>query len=86
MTSKSENITIRELAINFGIELLIYGVLVVGYFYLVLRLLGPWLSHLFQNDLVTYAVIGLSLIVAQGIVLEQVTSLILNWLNLNRLE
>ncbi|MEJ2262376.1 MAG: hypothetical protein P8X95_02960 [Anaerolineales bacterium] len=86
MTSKSENITIRELAINFGIEILIYGVLVVGYFYLVLRLLGPWLSHLFQNDLVTYAVIGLSLIVAQGIVLEQVTSLILNWLNLNRLE
>jgi hypothetical protein len=86
MSSKPKNITVRKLAIDFAIELLIYGVLVVGYFYLVLRLLGPWLTHLFQNDLVTYAVIGLSLVVAQGVILEQVTSLILNWLNLNRLE
>jgi len=81
-----EKSKIRKLIINFIIELVIYGILVVAYFYLVLRYLRLFLTDLYHNNLVIYAFIGLILIVVQAVVLEAVTSFLLDRLRLERLE
>ena len=81
-----EKSKIRKLIINFIIELVIYGILVVAYFYLVLRYLRLFLTDLYHNNLVIYAIIGLILIVVQAVVLEAVTSFLLDRLRLERLE
>jgi hypothetical protein len=61
----------------FVLEFLVYGALVIGYYFAVLHLLGDWLHHLFQNDRRVYAGMALALIVAQGILLELLTRLLL---------
>jgi hypothetical protein len=76
----------RTLVRNFVVEILIYGALVVGYFLLVLRLLGGPLDLLFQRNLMLYGIVGLVLIAAQGMLLDAVTSYILRWLRLDKLE
>ena len=81
-----EKSKIRKLIINFIIELVIYGILVVAYFYLVLRYLRLFLTELYHDNLVVYAIIGLILIVVQAVVLEAVTSFLLDRLRLERLE
>ena len=77
---------VRTLIRNFAIEVLIYGVLVLGYFFLVLRYLGQPLEGLYTSNLVVYAFVALALIVIQGVVLEFVTSFLINRLGLERLE
>ena len=47
-----KNPKIRKMIGSFAIELLIYAVLVVAYFFAVLRLLGDPLSHLYSSNLV----------------------------------
>jgi hypothetical protein len=59
---------------SFLIELLVYSVLVVGYFFLVLHLLGDWIARLFEGDRRLYAFVALALIVGQGIILELLTA------------
>lgn len=76
----------RKLIRNFTIEVLIYAVLVVGYFFLVLRFLGEPLAKLFTTDLTLYAFVALALILAQGAVLEFLTTFLLNRLGLESLE
>jgi hypothetical protein len=71
---------------NFVIELIVYSILVVAYFVVALRLLGEWLARLFHSNLVTYALISLGLIVAQGVLLDLITSFLLDRLNLSGLE
>lgn len=71
---------------NFVIELVIYGVLVALYYVLALRLLSSPLQHLFQERLPVYAVVALLLIVAQGVLLEALTSFLLDRLGLQRFE
>jgi hypothetical protein len=71
---------------NFAIELLIYAGLVVGYFYGVLRLLGEPLKRLYENNLLLFALVALMLMVTQAVILEAVTSFIVNQLGLERLE
>jgi hypothetical protein len=71
---------------NFMIELIVYSILVVAYFVVALRLLGEWLARLFHSNLVTYALISLGLIVAQGVLLDVITSFLLDRLNLSWLE
>ena len=70
---------------NFLVELVVYGVLMVVYFFVALRYLAEPLAQLFHNDLVVYAVIGLGLIVVQAVFLEFVTSLLFDFLGLHRL-
>ncbi len=77
---------IRTLIRNFVIELVIYGLLVVGYFYLVLRLLGEPLKRMFDENMLLYAVVALVLIVAQSVLLEAVTSFLVSRLKLERFE
>ena len=64
----------------FLIELVIYAVLVVGYFFLVLHLLGGWLYELQQHHRYTYAGTAILLIIGQAVVLENVTSILLRLL------
>jgi hypothetical protein len=77
---------VRTLIRNFVIEVLLYSALVVVYFLLVLRLLAEPLAELFKNNLTVYAFVALGLIVAQGAVLESVTSFLIRRLGLERLE
>ena len=76
----------RILLRNFVVELIVYGVLVAAYFVVVLRLLGEPLVRLFHSKLVTYAFIGLGLIVVQGVLLDAITSWLLDQLRLERPE
>jgi len=61
---------------TFVIELAIYSVLVVGYFFLVLHLLGKWLYSLESQHRYVYAVVALLLIAGQAVVLDFVTTIL----------
>lgn len=67
---------------NLLIELVLYGILVVIYLAVVLRLLSEPLTQLFHTNLMTYAILGLGLIVAQGALLDIITSFLLKRLHL----
>jgi hypothetical protein len=82
----NNNTSIKKFLLTLAIELSLYTVLVVAYFLVVLRLLNGILTGLFQSNLVTYAFLGLGLVVTQGVVLEWVTSFILSRLNIERVE
>lgn len=76
----------RKIIRNFIIELVVYGALVVVYFILILQSLGGWLTMLYQDNLPVYAVVALVLIVVQAVVLEKVTTFLIERLGLERLE
>ncbi|MCA9990126.1 MAG: hypothetical protein H6666_00825 [Ardenticatenaceae bacterium] len=76
----------KKLIRNFALELGLYALLVFGYFWTILQLLGDWLAQLYATNLPLYAVIALLLIVAQGVLLESVTTLLVRLLRLERLE
>jgi heme A synthase len=67
----------RRALFSFLIELLVYSVLVTGYFFLVLHLLGSWLFNLDKEHVRLYAIISVGLIVVQAVLLEWVTTLLL---------
>ncbi len=71
---------------NFAIEIILYGILIAIYFFLVLRSLSPWLTTLYDENLSLYAVVALVLIVAQSVVLEWITGFLVERLGLERLE
>ena len=77
---------IRKMIVSFAIELVIYAVLVIGYFLVVLRILGEPLNVLYKRNLGLYAFLALVLIVVQAVVLESVTSFIMGLLGLDKLE
>ncbi len=64
----------------FLIELAIYAVLVVGYFFLVLHFLGDWLYQLETRHRYTYGGVAILLIIGQAVVLESVTTFLLRML------
>jgi hypothetical protein len=59
------------------VELPIYGVLVVAYFFLVLHFLADWLGHLHKNHTVLYSLVAIALIIGQAVALESVTTMLL---------
>jgi len=65
---------------SFLLELVVYALFVTGYFLLVLDFLGSGLYHLYQTNKTTYAVVALFLIIAQGVLLELLTSALLRFL------
>lgn len=75
---------IRTLIRNLALELAVYTALLVLYFFLVLQYLGDFLADLFVSQSVVYAILCLGLIVAQGVLLEAVTSFLLRLLRLDR--
>jgi hypothetical protein len=64
----------------FLIELAIYAVLVVAYFFLVLHFLGEGLRQLEVHHRYTYAGTAILLIIGQAVLLENVTTLLLRLL------
>jgi hypothetical protein len=77
---------LQRLVRNFAIELVVYGLLLVVYFFAVLRFLGGILNDLYLDNTTLYAGIGLILIITQAVVLEAVTSYLIRLLRLDRLE
>ena len=75
---------IKILIRNLVVELVVYSILLVVYFFVVLQFLGDILSDLFLNRTIVYAVLGLGLIVAQGVLLEALTSFLIRLLRLDR--
>jgi hypothetical protein len=61
----------------FLIELVVYAVLVVAYFFLVLHFLGDWLHGLETRHRYTYAAVAILLIIGQAVLLENVTTFLL---------
>jgi hypothetical protein len=61
----------------FAIELAIYALLVVAYFFLVLHLLGDWLYHLEGQHRYVYAGAAILLIIGQAVLLESVTTFLI---------
>ena len=59
---------------SFLVELVIYSVLVVFYFFLILHFLGDWLQQLEKENIRFYAVFSITLIIGQAILLEWVTT------------
>jgi hypothetical protein len=70
----------------FAVELLVYGALVVAYFFLVLHLLGDWLHQLSLHHRSVYASVAILLIIGQAVVLEGITTLLLRLLRGGRSE
>ncbi len=62
---------------DFSIELAIYGLLVVAYFFLVLHLLGDWLYQLESQHRYVYAGVAILLIIGQAVLLESVTTFLI---------
>jgi hypothetical protein len=61
----------------FAVELVIYAVLVVAYFFLVLHLLGQWLYELEIHRRYTYAALAILLIIGQAVLLESLTTFLI---------
>ena len=74
----------RRLIANLVLEIIIYGVLIFGYFTLVLRYLDAWLVDMFNTNLVTYAFIGLGLIFTQAVILDFITSYLMKYIKLDQ--
>ena len=60
----------------FTAELAIYAVLVTGYFFVVLHVLGNWLYWLETQHRVIYAFAAILLIAGQAVVLDAVTTIL----------
>lgn len=76
VTKKEKFKTLRA----FLVELAIYAVFVIGYFFLVLHYLSGWLQDLHLNHVRIYALMTIVLIIGQAVFLESVTSWLLRLL------
>ena len=74
----------KNAVISILIEVAIYAVLIVAYFFLALHFLGDWLAEIYQRDRRVYAVVSLLLIVGQGLLLETLTTALLRWIHSKR--
>ena len=77
---------VRKLIRNFLIELVLYGILVTLYTVFVLQYLQEPLHQLSLTNHPIYAFVALGLIIAQAVVLESITSFLINRLGLERLH
>jgi len=76
----------KRILLRFLVELTVYGLLLLAYFLFVLRFLGDPLSQMSQANLWLYAVLGLGLMVAQAVLLDIITSFLVEQLGLERLK
>lgn len=69
---------------NLLFEIIIYSLLIFGYYILVLRWLGDWITSIFNSNLYIYAFAGLGLIFAQAVLLDIVTSFLMKYIKLEQ--
>jgi sorbitol-specific phosphotransferase system component IIC len=67
-----------------AIELLIYAPIVMVYLLLVLQYGSDALLHLFQQSTVVYTIVGIVAILAQGVLLDLLTTWLLRRFGLRR--
>jgi hypothetical protein len=67
----------RRALLAFLIELALYSVLVIAYFFLVLHFIGPWLGDIYRDHVRLYALLSVGLILGQAVLLEWVTTFLL---------
>jgi hypothetical protein len=58
----------------FAGELVLYAILLWGYFVFVLHYLADWLKHVFDHDRWLFAVVALALMIGQAAGLEIISS------------
>jgi hypothetical protein len=61
----------------FAIELLLYGILVTAYFFLILHYLSDWLQDLHLHHVTAYATAAIVIIIGQAVLLESITTWLL---------
>ena len=71
---------------NLIVELVVYGTLVTFYALGVLRFLADPLANLYYDNLTVYAWVALFSVVGQGMILEMVTSFLIDRLRLVRFD
>ena len=81
-----KNPSLRPILRKLAIEMLIYGILLIGYFLVVLRYLAEPLANFFDSNLTAYAFIGLGLIVAQAVLLDFTVAFLIKLLGLGHSE
>ena len=80
MTNGGDERATEKLSLaSFLLELGVYAALVTGYFFLVLHFLGGALRDLYLTRRVAYAFVALALIVGQGLLLQEITALLLRF-------
>ena len=67
----------RQAIRSFLIELALYSLLVIAYFFLVLHFLGPGLGQINKEHIRLYALLSVGLILGQAVLLEWVTTFLL---------
>ncbi|MGI8890697.1 MAG: hypothetical protein ACR2G0_07940 [Chthoniobacterales bacterium] len=70
----------RRALLSFAIEMVVYAILIAGYFFLVLHLLGPSLARIAREHIGWYAILSVALVLGQSIVLESITTFLLRLL------
>jgi hypothetical protein len=58
---------------RIALEIAIYALFVLAYYFLVLHFMGGWLKRLFDENKPAYAVVALALMVTQGLGLDLLT-------------
>ena len=76
----------KKLIRIFGLQLLIYSVLVTIYLFLIMRYLSDWLVLLYDENLPLYAVISLAFIVLQAVMLDWLTTFLMDRFGMEHLE
>ncbi|HDD54846.1 MAG TPA: hypothetical protein ENG59_01215 [Chloroflexi bacterium] len=74
----------RKLFRNLIVEIIIYSLLIFGYYLLVLRWLGEWIASIFNSNLILYAWAGLGLIFVQAVLLDFATSFLMKFIKLDQ--
>lgn len=77
---------IRKLIRVFGLQLIIYAVLVTVYLFIILRYLSDWLLDLYQTNLPLYAFLSLLFIILQAVLLDWLTTFLMDRFGLEHLE
>jgi len=76
----------KKLIRVFGLQLFIYAVLVTIYLFLIMRYLSDWLVALYEENLTLYAIIALAFIVFQAVLLDWLTTFLMDRIGLEHLE
>lgn len=85
MTEKTKP-SVRLILRNLAIEMVLYGILLIGYFLVVLQFIAEPLANYFNNNLTAYAFIGLGLIIAQAVLLDNIVAFLIKLLGLDQVE
>lgn len=74
----------RKLFRNLLFEIVIYSLLIFGYYVLALRWLGDWIASVFNSNLYLYSAVCLGLIITQAVLLDILTSFLMKFIKLDQ--